>query len=67
MTRQITTYFAESTNSLEDRVRDLMERGGVVVALSIGYGPPPARVIGQAHAPEAAWHAMVVYDWPDDA
>lgn len=65
MTRAVYTYFGDTTNMIEDQVRDLLERGAVVVSLAIGYGPPPARVAGRSYAPEMSWHGMVVVEWPD--
>lgn len=59
---KVFTYFSDSTSGLEDRVQDLIDRGGRVISLAIGYGPSPARVQGSAYADEASWHAMVVLD-----
>jgi hypothetical protein len=59
---KVWTYFGDSTSDLEDRVQDLIDRGGDVLSLAIGYGPPPAKVAGLHYAPDASWHAMVVVD-----
>lgn len=59
---QVWTYYGDSTDMLEQMVQDLINRGGKVLNLAIGYGPSPARVAGLGTAPEATWHAMVIAD-----
>lgn len=59
---KVWTYFGDDTNMLERQVQDLIDRGGRVISLAIGYGPPPAKVAGIPTAPDNSWHAMVVLD-----
>jgi hypothetical protein len=59
---KVWTYYSDSTHGLEDRVQNLIDRGGKIISLAIGYGPPPARIAAQPYASENAWHAMVVVD-----
>lgn len=58
---KVWTYFGDSTNMLEHLVQDLIDRGGRVISLAIGYGPSPAKVAGLDHGGDA-WHALVVVD-----
>ena len=58
---KVWTYFGSNTNMLEDQIRDLIDRGGRVISLAIGYGPTPAKVAGLGRG-EDSWHAMVVLD-----
>lgn len=58
---KVWTYFGDSANMLEDLVQDLINRGGKVISLAIGYGPSPAKVAGLPHGSDT-WHAMVVLD-----
>lgn len=62
-------YYGHSVTDLEDQVNDLVDRGAVIVSVSIAYGPPPSRtgtalIPGPAFpdAPEASWHALIVAD-----
>ena len=58
---KVWAYYGDSTAMLEDQVQNLIDRGGRVISLAIGYGPTPAKVAGLAHG-EDAWHALVVVD-----
>jgi hypothetical protein len=46
---------------LVNQVQNLIDRGGKVISLAIGYGPSPAKVAGLSHSGDA-WHALVVVD-----
>jgi hypothetical protein len=59
---KVVSYFGDSTNMIEHLVQDLIDRGGLVVSLAIGYGPPPSKVAGQSYAPDNSWHGLVVAD-----
>lgn len=54
--------FGDDMNQIEDRVQDLIDRGGQIISVGIGYGPPPSKVAGRSYAPEASWHGLVVLD-----
>jgi hypothetical protein len=56
------TVFGDDMNQIEDRVQDYIDRGGKIISVGIGYGPPPSKVAGRPHAPEGAWHGLVVLD-----
>ena len=58
---KVWTYFGSDTNMLERRVQDLIDRGGRIISLAIGYGPSPAKAAGLPHG-EDSWHAMIVLD-----
>ena len=58
---KVWTYFGDSTDMLEDQVQNLIDRGGKVISLAIGYGPTPAKVAGLSPGGDA-WHALVVVD-----
>jgi hypothetical protein len=60
---KVWTYFGDSTATLERQVQDLIDRGGRVLSLAIGYGPTPAKAAPLPHRDAGdAWHAMVVVD-----
>lgn len=58
---KVWTYFGDSADMLEGTVQDLIDRGGKVLSLAIGYGPSPAKAAGLPHGGDT-WHAMVVVD-----
>lgn len=59
---EVWTYYGASTDDLERHVQSLIDRGGVVLHLAIGYGPSPAKAAGLVTAHAGTWHAMVVAD-----
>jgi len=58
---EVWTYYAADANALERQVQELIDRGGNVLSLAIGYGPSPAKVAGQPFSGDT-WHAMMVVD-----
>jgi hypothetical protein len=62
----VITYFGDTTDDLQDKIRGLIERGGTVVSFSIAYGPTPDAAAHLRASPATAWHAMIVYEWPDE-
>lgn len=65
-TTEVTTLFGDSTNKIEDKIKDMMGRGCRFQSISLGFGPSPAKVAGLSHGGDA-WHAIVIYEYDDDA